>query len=207
MRFIVGPIIHRQKFSSSVKLEVVRARTSFRAAYRGSFDWGPLLNKLVHDERRNAHIARIADREIQKGNTVLVLSRRIEHLHNIAEAMQCDSEILAAATRSKADRKRVLADFTDGKIQCVLATQLADEALDVPRLNRVLLTHPGKHEGRIIQQIGRALRRHSTKEDAVIYDFVDRRVRVLRKQANDRLRTYKKEGIPVRKRRMKWRSK
>lgn len=206
MKFIIGPIIHREKFSSSVKLEVVTARTSFKAAYRGSFDWGPLLNKLIHDERRNAHIARIADREVDKGNSVLVLSRRIEHLQNIAAAMRNDTEILAAATSKKKARAEILRDFKTGKVRCVLATQLADEALDVPILNRVLLTFPGKHEGRIIQQIGRAIRQHSEKEDAVIFDFVDRSVRPLRRQASERRRTYIKEGIEIRKRRkLKWR--
>lgn len=205
MRFIIGPVIHRQKFSSPIPLEVVRVRTNFNGRYRGHFDWGPLLNELVRDKKRNRKIARIADREIDKGNSVLVLSRRIEHLEAIAKAMRNDSEILTGRTRSKAERKQILAAFRAGEIRCVLATQLADEALDVPRLNRVLLVHPGKHEGRIIQQIGRALRRHGSKENAVIYDFVDK-TRVLRRQASERRRTYLKEKIEIRKKRkLAWR--
>lgn len=207
MKFIIGPIIHRQKFSSPIPLEVVRVKTGFNGVYRGTFDWGSLLNRLVRNKKRNQKIARIADREIQNGNSVLVLSRRIEHLDFIARHMQEPVEILAAQTRSKADRKRVLAAFRTGEIRCVLATQLADEALDVPRLNRILLTHPGKHEGRIIQQIGRAIRQHPRKDNAVIYDFVDK-TSVLRRQASERRRTYLKEGIPIRKKRkLSWRSK
>lgn len=205
MRFLIGPVIHRQKFSSPVKLEVVPVRTNFRALYRGSFDWMRLVNSLVTDEERNRLIARIADEEIRKGNSVLVLSRRIEHLELVAELMRENSEILAAAKVSKTDRKRILSSFRAGEIRCVLATQLADEALDVPRLNRVLLTHPGKHEGRIIQQIGRAIRVFSEKDDAVIYDFVDRRVGVLLRQWDQRKHTYHKEKIHVRK--MKFRKK
>jgi superfamily II DNA or RNA helicase len=199
MRFLIGPVIHRQKFSSPVELEVVPVRTDFRALYRGHFDWTRLVNALISDPGRNMLIARIADEEIRKGNSVLVLSRRIEHLEAIAEIMREDGEILAAAKVSKPDRKRILAAFKSGETRCVLATQLADEALDVPRLNRVLLTHPGKHEGRIIQQIGRAIRTFAEKEDAVIYDFVDRRVGVLLRQWDQRKHTYKKEGINVRK--------
>jgi superfamily II DNA or RNA helicase len=69
----------------------------------------------------------------------------------------------------------------------------------VPRLNRVVLCHPGKHEGRIIQQIGRALRRHPEKEDALIYDVVDDRVGVLRRQWSLRKRTYKQNKISIQK--------
>ena len=198
MRFLIGPVIHKQKFSSPVKLTVVPVRTEFKAMYRGSFDWMPLVKKLISDRRRNEQIAKVVDTEIQAGNSVLVLSRRIDHLEAIAEAMQCDAEILAAAIRTKQERKEILAAFKAGTTRCVLATQLADEALDVPRLNRVLLTHPGKHEGRIIQQIGRALRKFPDKEDAVIYDFVDWKVGVLRRQWDQRKRTYKKERISVR---------
>lgn len=199
MRFIIGPVIHRQAFTSSVPLEVVPVKTNFRAKFRGSFDWQPLVTKLVESEIRNQEIAEVVDAEIQKGNSVLVLSRRIEHLSLIAEAMSEDCEILAAATVGKADRKRILAAFTAGDVRCVLATQLADEALDVPRLNRVCLVFPGKHEGRIIQQIGRALRKFPDKDDAVIYDFVDSKVGVLKHQWQQRKRTYQKEKISIRK--------
>lgn len=206
MRFIIGPIIHRQKFSSPVKLHVKPVKTGFRAMYRGPFDWGNLVRALIADDARNSKIARIADREVRQGNSVLVLSRRIEHLERIGEKMECDAEILAAGRVSKAERKRILEEFRNGDVKCVLATQLADEALDVQRLNRVLLVHPGKHEGRIIQQIGRAIRQHPDKQDAVIYDFVDNRVGVLRRQWGKRKQTYKTAKISVRKvGKLKWR--
>jgi len=196
MKFIIGPVIHRQKFTSPVALEVRPVKTDFKAAYRGPFDWGNLLNKLVRDEDRNNLIAEVVDGEIAMGHTVLVLSRRIAHLEAIAELMLEDSEILTGK-RSKSDRSDILDRFRNGEIRCLLATQLADEALDVPRLNRICLTHPGKHEGRIIQQIGRALRIHPTKKDAVIFDFIDVKVGVLRRQWNQRKRTYQKLGIKV----------
>lgn len=205
MRFIIGPIIHRQKFSSPVKLTVIPKRTEFRTLYRGHFDWGKLLDDLISNDKRNKQIAEVVDGEIAQGHSVLVLSRRIEHLERIAEAMSSDSEILTGK-RSKADRRELLTKFRSGELRCLLSTQLADEALDVQRLSRICLTHPGKAEGRLIQQIGRAIRTHPTKKDAVIYDFVDHRVGVLRRQWDQRKRIYNKEKIPVQKKgRLKWR--
>jgi superfamily II DNA or RNA helicase len=197
MRFIVGPVIHRQKFSSSVSLKVVPKTTDFKMHYRGPFDWGPLLDKLVSDEERNQQIANVVDEEVAEGNSILVLSRRIEHLQNVQELIECESEVLAAKLCSKAERKRILDDFKSGKLKCLLATQLADEALDVPMLNRICLTHPGKAEGRLIQQVGRAIRTFPGKKDAVIYDFVDKKVGVLRRQWSERKRVYAKEKISV----------
>jgi superfamily II DNA or RNA helicase len=206
MRFIIGPVIHRQKFSSPIDLEVRPQRTEFKALYRGPFDWGSLLDKLIGDKKRNLQISKVANREIAEGNSVLILSRRIEHLENILALIDSDAAVIHTGKMSRAKRKQQLADFKAGKIRCLLSTQLADEALDVQRLNRVILTFPGKAEGRLVQQVGRALRTHAEKKDAVIYDFVDHRIGILRRQWDQRKKTYRKEGIPIHKKGMlKWR--
>lgn len=202
LRWTFGKVIHEQKFSSPVDLTVRSVRTRFYYPYRGRFDWTPMVNKLVTDERRNDRIARIAKNEINRGKSVLILSRRIEHLNLIGEKIGKRCAILTGARRSD-ERKEILAQFRSGELSCLLATQLADEALDVPRLSRVILTHPGKHEGRIVQQIGRAIRSHPEKSDAVIYDIVDWRVSVLRRQYMERRRTYLKMKIPIRRHRRK----
>jgi superfamily II DNA or RNA helicase len=196
MQFIIGPIIHKMKFTSTVDLQVEPVKTDFKFFYRGAFDWMPLLDALVTDEGRNRKVAEIVNREIGEGNSILVLSRRISHLGDIASFVEGPSEILTGK-RSRADRARILDDFRAGKIRCLLATQLADEALDVPRLNRVVLAFPGKHEGRIVQQIGRALRAHPDKKDAKIYDLVDSKIGVLKHQWSQRKRTYRQNRISV----------
>jgi superfamily II DNA or RNA helicase len=196
MKFIIGPIIHRQKFSSPIKLTVVPVKTQFKSLYRGSWDYTGLVTRLVQDEERNKLIAEVVNREVGEGNSILVLSRRIEHLELIAEFLDHECEILTGKI-AKSERVRIISGLRDGSIRCVLATQLADEALDVPRLNRVALVHPGKHEGRIIQQIGRAIRQHPTKQDAVIYDFIDYRISILRNQWNQRKRAYKTDKISI----------
>lgn len=202
MRHIIGPIIHRQKFTSPVKLIVKPVKTNFKTFYRGSWDYTKMVTRMVENDKRNTLIARKVDAEVEKGNSVLVLSRRIDHLERIASLMRSDSEILTGS-RSRRDRKEILESFRAGTIQCVLATQLADEALDVPRLNRVFLVHPGKHEGRIIQQVGRAIRMHPDKQDAVIFDFVDWKMRVLRRQWDRRKHTYRVNKISIKKKRRK----
>jgi superfamily II DNA or RNA helicase len=162
------------------------------------------LNTLVADPERNREIAEVAEEEAYEGNSVLILSRRIEHLELISEQMNGTSREILTGKRSKKDRARILQDFRDGKISVLLATQLADEALDIQRLSRVILTFPGKHEGRIIQQIGRALRQHPDKTEALIFDVVDDHVGVLRRQWNLRKQTYKTNKISIRGGRLIW---
>ena len=199
MKLVIGPVIHRQKFKSKVPVQVIPVKNAkFQYRLRGSWDYRNMLDKLVEDERRNGIIARRADRMVERGHSVLVLSREIMHLKRIQAAMNQDSELLTGE-RSKAERNEILTRFRDGRIKCVLATQLADEALDVPVLSCVILTYPGKHDGRIIQQVGRALREHPDKEKAVIIDIVDDKVGIFRRQWNQRKQAYRKMGIPIKK--------
>jgi superfamily II DNA or RNA helicase len=200
LRWIFGKVIHEQKFSSPVELSVKPVRTKFYFPYRGQWSWTPMINALTTDERRNRQIANIINKETARGNSILVLSRRIEHLGNIQQWVNGRSEVLTGARKTN-ERKEILSQFRSGELPCLLATQLADEALDVPRLSRVILTHPGKHEGRIVQQIGRAIRTFPDKKDAIIYDMVDWRVGVLRRQYAQRRRTYHQLKISIRKRR------
>ena len=204
IKYLIGPVIHRGDFEPEVPTQVIPVKTNYYFPYRGSFDWKKLVDDLIFNPARNKLIAAHADKEVRRGNSVLILSRRIDQLAEIEKYMQTDRHAILAATGShrlpRLKRRQLVKDFRRGKIKCVLATQLADEGLDVQRLNRVFLVHPGKAEGRIIQQVGRALRAHADKVDALIYDFVDDRVSVLRKQWLHRKYAYKGMKIPVKKR-------
>jgi superfamily II DNA or RNA helicase len=201
MRLLIGPVIHRLPYESQVPLRVVPVRSDFYYPYRGSFDWSRLLDHLVNDEDRNALIARVVMNQLRKGQSTLVLSRRIKHLENIRDHLELAAEFdsgwmqqvkILTGRISKSRRDKTIEEFRAGGVKVILATQLADEALDVPRLSRVVLTFPGKHDGRIIQQVGRALREHEDKTDAAIIDIQDMRVSVLRRQALARKQAYKK---------------
>lgn len=213
MTTVLGPVIYRSKFNAKIPVEVRPLKSGMTYRWRGSWDWRNLLNALIVDEKRNALIAEHVVRQIKKGETTLVLSREIKHLEQIQDHIRLklgfdegwtqQVEILAAKTKTKTQRAELLQRFVSGDLLCILATQLADEALDVPRLSRIFLTFPGKHDGRIIQQIGRALREHPEKENAIIFDVVDDRIGVLRRQWMKRKQAYKSLKIPVKKRRMK----
>jgi superfamily II DNA or RNA helicase len=64
----------------------------------------------------------------------------------------------------------------------ILLSTLADEALDIPRLDRIHLVFPQRNPGLITQQVGRVERKHPDKTDAYIYDYVDGQVGALEQQ-------------------------
>jgi superfamily II DNA or RNA helicase len=206
MRHLIGPVIFKQAFELKVPTKIIPLKSGFQFTYRGRYDWGRLQDALIKNDDRNALIAKTIARQMKKGHSCLVLSRRIEHLEQIHEhlrlALDFDEGWIQLVTTltgqvPKPRRLKMLKDFRAGEIKCILATQLADEALDVPILSRVFLTYPGKHDGRIIQQVGRALREHDEKNDALIFDVVDDRIGPLRRQWMERKQTYGKLGIKI----------
>jgi superfamily II DNA or RNA helicase len=79
-----------------------------------------------------------------------------------------------------------------------VATSLADEGLDLPRLSRVFLAFPGRSRGRTIQRLGRLMRPHPSKRTAVLFDFVDKQVPILRRHHLERRKLYSEVlGIPA----------
>jgi superfamily II DNA or RNA helicase len=73
---------------------------------------------------------------------------------------------------------------------------VADEGVDIPRLDRLHLTWPGRKERILTQQIGRVLREHPDKHETIVFDYVDGEG-MLANQARIRLNAYRKAGYPI----------
>jgi superfamily II DNA or RNA helicase len=63
--------------------------------------------------------------------------------------------------------------MNQGGLNVLFATKIADEGLDIRRLDRLFLTCPVRSTNKVVQQIGRIQRAFPGKQDAVVYDFVD----------------------------------
>lgn len=158
-----------------------------------SWVWSDMLALLAGDEDRNRLILDIACREILDGRTVLILARMRSHCVELAAGVRAaglDAEALTAGRTRKA-RAAILDALRDGSLRCVVATSLADEGLDVPRLDRMILASPSRSSAAAEQRIGRILRPHPEKDSPVLYDLVDD-VGPLRSQAAARWRVYRR---------------
>jgi superfamily II DNA or RNA helicase len=148
---------------------------------------------LVDDKARNALIVSLAAQEANKGLTVLILSGRVDHCVTLAKSLQAAGVTAEALTGKVAKTKRtdILDRFKSGKLSVVCATSLADEGLDVSRLERLILATPARAEGRTIQRLGRLMRPHPGKAPPILYDLIDNAPMALRQQSARR-RAYRK---------------
>ncbi len=140
-------------------------------------DYGHLLAMLTRDRERNNLIINHVIAEAWEGHSCLVLSERINHIKELyrlfMKMFQDGKAAVITGTDSKSKRGQAIEAMTTGKISVLFATKLADEGLDIQRLDRLFLTCPARSSNKVSQQVGRILRTHEGKKDAIVYDFVD----------------------------------
>ncbi len=180
--------------------EIRNVETEFSYPYTCAEDYAPLLAAVAADERRNQLIVDAVVGEARAGNVCLVLSGRIDHCRRLADGVAAAGVSAAVLTGEvkRERRKELLDQARAGELSVLVATSLADEGLDLPRLSRVFLAFPSRARGRTLQRLGRLMRPHPGKRDAVLFDFVDRRVPILRRHHLERRRLYAEVlGIPA----------
>ena len=70
------------------------------------------------------------------------------------------------------ERQRLLADFDNGKIQCLLAMKCLDEGVDVRQTKHAIFLASSTNPRQYIQRRGRILRTHQNKSFAFVYDII-----------------------------------
>jgi len=154
--------------------------------------YGTMITAICEDEERNELILKLVAEEAVAGHYCLVLSERIDHVHTLLEEFCCHHRgISSAGITSRSSRKIrtvVLNDMRKGRIRVLFSTKLADEGLDIPRLDRLFLTCPIRSTNKVNQQVGRILRSFPGKKDTIVYDFRDSLVSLTESQYHTRLK-------------------
>jgi superfamily II DNA or RNA helicase len=196
----VGNVIHEVTKNSLIETgdvlpaEVIIRETHFVPNSDPQTEYSTMLSELTEDRTRNALIAQDVAAETRNGGGIcLILSDRKSHceiLQNLLLKEGVKSELLTGDV-SNDDREATVEALNSGRIKVLIATgQLIGEGFDCKELSTLFLTTPIKFDGRLIQYLGRVLRPAPGKEKAVVYDYVDKFVGVLRAAAAARRRVY-----------------
>ncbi len=147
-------------------------------------------SEIVENSERNHLIAEVAAHCASRGRSVLILVNQIKHGHNLEQLI--DGAVFIHGGNPSEVRSKALEELRQKKNHILIATTLADEGLDLPSLDALILAGAGKSETRALQRVGRVLRPSPGKSAAIIVDFFDQCL-YLQKHSEYRFEIYKTE--------------
>lgn len=151
-------------------------------------------NQMIVDDTRQA---------INKGRTVLILTKYKEHAKSLYDMLINDGDNVFLLYGDNSDKENTnilnsLKDIPSDKSVILVATgQKIGEGFDFPRLDTLMLACPVSFAGKLEQYVGRINRNYEGKKDVVVYDYVDSHLRVFENMYLKRLRTYKRLGYSL----------
>jgi superfamily II DNA or RNA helicase len=128
-------------------------------------------SEIVENLERNRLITEVAEHSAQRGKSVLILVNQVKH-GKILDGM-IEGAVFIHGRDSSEVRNEAIERLRQKQNQILIATTLADEGLDLPSLDVLILAGAGKSETRALQRVGRALRPYPNKKTATIVDFWD----------------------------------
>ena len=192
-----GPVRYRvdarkQAASRPFDHKVVFRRTEFRLPRRQP-DEQPAIQelyaKLAQDPARNDLIFDDILSALEDGRSPVVITERKDHLDMLAGRLSKFAKNVIVlrggmgARRSRA-ASAALEEISDTEERVLVATgRYLGEGFDDARLDTLFLTMPISWRGTLSQYAGRLHRRHASKRDVVIYDYVDENEPMLMKMA------------------------
>jgi len=151
------------------------------------------LKYLVTDQARLEYLAKFLIKVKSSGNT-LILVDRISAGELLAELIP-GATFISGAVKTK-DRKATYDTIKEGTNEVIIATYgVAAVGLNIPRIFNLVLFEPGKSFVRVIQSIGRGVRKAKDKDFVQIWDITST-CKYAKRHLTQRKKFYKEAEYP-----------
>ena len=167
-------------------------KTVSKLDYQGEIDF------LVNHEKRNKIIAKMAS--TLPGNT-LVVFQRIEHGKNLFESLDTEKQTYYVAGETDKDSREATRQMAENNDVVIVASLgVFSTGVNIRNLHNLIFAHPTKSKIKVLQSIGRVLRKADEKDIATVYDIVDdlkngQRQNFALRHANERFKYYSNENF------------
>jgi superfamily II DNA or RNA helicase len=151
------------------------------------------LKYLVTDDDRMIYISKLIKNISEKGNT-LVLVNRIDTGKFIVNELE-GSVFISGNVKTK-DRKEEYDEVATSQNKVIVATYgVAAVGINIPRIFNLVLIEPGKSFVRVIQSIGRGIRKAEDKDFVEIWDITST-CKFAKRHLTERKKFYKEAQYP-----------
>jgi superfamily II DNA or RNA helicase len=156
---------------------------------------------LVTDEDRMRYMSNLIKTISQTGNT-LVLVNRIDSGKFIINELE-DAVFISGEVKTK-DRKEEYDEVKTSTNKIIVATYgVAAVGINIPRIFNLVLLEPGKSFVRVIQSIGRGIRKADDKDFVQVWDITST-CKYAKRHLTERKKFYKEAKYPFTLEKIKW---
>jgi superfamily II DNA or RNA helicase len=185
--------------SLSIETQLITRKTAFTVAHKTD-EFQELGKFLIADQKRNGQIATDIAEVLSTGAKCIVLTERIEHCETllalVREKIKNIHAAIATGNMTKKNRERIAKRMMQERFQLLIATgKLIGEGFDWPAVSHIFFAFPFSWKGKLIQYVGRVQRPFEGKTIAMIHDYFDDQVPMLKLMYFKRLRTYRSLGL------------
>nr|WP_026022043.1 DEAD/DEAH box helicase [Kurthia massiliensis] len=133
------------------------------------------IDQLVLDDRIT-HILEKIDYYGHSGSTVkgLMFCSRADEAYALSDKLNARGLRTAALTGKDdmAVREQTVEQLERGELDYIITVDVFNEGIDIPMVNQIVMLRQTQSSIIFIQQLGRGLRKHASKEYVVILDFI-----------------------------------
>ena len=160
------------------------------------------LKYLLDTPERLDYIAKLADTIKDSGNT-LILVDRVAAGQEIVSRLGDNAVFVSGATKAK-DRQDEYDDVATATGKIIVATYgVAAVGINIPRIFNLVLIEPGKSFVRVIQSIGRGIRKAEDKDFVQIWDITST-CKFAKRHLTKRKQFYKEANYPFAVEKTEW---
>ncbi len=165
-------------------------------------DYQKELKYLLEESGRLDTMAELIRKVNETGNT-LVLVDRTECGRQLVERLGDKSVFVSGATKSK-DRQEEYDQVAEATDKIIVATYgVAAVGINIPRIFNLVLIEPGKSFVRVIQSIGRGIRKAEDKDHVQIWD-VTSTCKFAKRHLTKRKAYYREANYPFTQEKLEW---
>ena len=157
-------------------------------------DYQSELTYLTTNKTRLDYMSKLIAKLAESGNT-LVLVDRIKAGQGLVERLGEDTVFISGSMKSK-DRKDEYDEVSETNNKIIVATYgVAAVGINIPRIFNLVLIEPGKSFVRVIQSIGRGIRKAQDKDHVQIWDITSS-AKFSKRHLTERKKFYREAKYP-----------
>jgi superfamily II DNA or RNA helicase len=179
-------------------VEVRLERCSIRGKMTERRFWDLYEEFIVRNDERNERIVSTTHGHLERGRSVLVLVDRKEHGRRLLGALG-EGAAFVHGDRSRSFLRDHVDRFAAGELGCLIATAgLFQEGVSIEGIQVLIQAGALKSRVKVLQSIGRGMRRAPGKDRCIYHDFFDDdSLGTFRAHSLQRLRVMREEGFDV----------